>query len=373
MNVVLICNEYPPEPHGGIGTFVQILARSLVARGHVVSVVGLARRSEMRDDRGVRVVTLAERFKRDRLGPIFNRLALLHVVAREVARIGAHIVETPEFSGPMPFRLRKSPVVVRTHLSSTTFNRQLGYPPPRIYEWCERQTLAKHRNWIFVSRHAKELTSQTFGLEPKRSAVVHYPVSADESAAPPPLPSRFVLFGGTVSRRKGAVALAAAANLFLRQHESVDLVFAGRIESQTDAEIRQMIGSSLAPRVHFLGPLSRGAFLECVRRCEVFAFPSTLETFGLVVAEAMLCGKAVVSSDVPPFTEFVTNEQTGLLVQPTNPDAIAEAVGRLLGDAALRDHLGLAGAAFIRENYSVDRAVDETLAFYQQVLDSESQ
>lgn len=370
MNVVLVCNEYPPEPHGGIGTFVQTLARSLVREGHVVSVVGLASQSQTREDLGVHVVTIQERFKKLRLGPILNRISLRRAIAREAKRIDAHIVETPEYAGPIPFRFGECPIVVRTHLSGTTFHRRQNLPMPRVYEWCERRTLSLHRNWIYVSREAEELTRETFGIEPVRSAVVHYPVSADESAEPPPLPSRFVLFGGTVSERKGAVAIALAARKFLVPYPDVHLVYAGRILDNADVQVRQNLGAA-ANRVHFLGALPRGQFLECIRRCEVFAFPSTLETFGLVVAEAMLCGKAVVTSNVAPFTEFVTNDQTGLLVPPSDSDAIAAAIDRLSSDGELRRRLGLSGQAFIRENYSVEQAVAGTLAFYRQVLDAQ--
>jgi len=113
--------------------------------------------------------------------------------------------------------------------------------------------------------------------------------------------------------------------------------------------------------------LPHDQFLQTIARCDVFAFPSTLETFGLVVAEAMLCGIPVVTSDMPPFTEFVEDKRTGLLVDPKSSSAVADAIEQLLEDAALRQQLGSAAKAFIEGHFSLDRAVDRTLEFYQQV------
>ena len=59
LHLCFLCHEYPPEPHGGVGTVVQALGRALVARGHRVTVLGVSRtRPGESDDHGVRVVRL---------------------------------------------------------------------------------------------------------------------------------------------------------------------------------------------------------------------------------------------------------------------------------------------------------------------------
>jgi glycosyltransferase involved in cell wall biosynthesis len=113
--------------------------------------------------------------------------------------------------------------------------------------------------------------------------------------------------------------------------------------------------------------LDREVLGACMRRASVFAFPSSLETFGLVVGEAMLAGLPVVVPRVAPFDEFVVDEVTGLTVPPDDPDVISAAVLRLLRSSELCERLGAAGRRQIEERFSLRTAVSATEAFYEAV------
>ncbi|MBA4379052.1 MAG: glycosyl transferase family 1, partial [Gemmatimonas sp.] len=78
------------------------------------------------------------------------------------------------------------------------------------------------------------------------------------------------------------------------------------------------------------------------------------EGFGLAAAEAGACGRPVVATRVSSLPEVVRDGETGLLVPPDDPDALAAAILKLLGDPGLRHRLGAAAAARIRTDY--DRA-----------------
>jgi glycosyltransferase involved in cell wall biosynthesis len=373
MKITYICNEYPPAPHGGIGTFVQTLARGLVAKGHPVSVVGWGHVAGEREDHGVRVVTLPA-CRRRGVGWFVNRRRL-HRWLREEVRAGrTEIIETPEYDGPLPFALDGCPVVVRLHLAATTICRQTGRRLSLPQWWSENRTLRRHPNWVAVSRHALRLTQDTFRAAPKRQAVIYYPVSSSArvEGGDPALPKEFVLYAGTVSRRKGAFVLAEAARELLAAHRDLHVVYAGGIETErsspADARIRSIVRNELSARVHFLGRVERAQILACMRRARVFAFPSGLETFGLVTAEAMLEGCPVVVCDAGPIPEFVEHERTGLLIPPNDPKALAASVSRLLSDPALAERLGRAGKESIASRCSVETAVEHNLEFYRACL-----
>jgi glycosyltransferase involved in cell wall biosynthesis len=372
MNIVFLCNEYPPAPHGGIGTFVQTTARALAKRGHRVHVLGLREADDaIHQDGDVTVHTLREKFFLGGFQVFVNRLRVLRALKRLVRDTKADIVEVPDYLGMLPFPFRECAVVVRLHLSQTAIAMHAGAAIDPVRSWCERRTLTLHRNWIGVSHRALALTEQFFGLSPALRTVIYSGLELSASEVPPPLPTRFVFFGGTVSERKGALVLAAAARLFLAKYLDVHLVYAGAAidaDHPVAPRIHAILDETMRHRVHFLGALSRGAFLECMRRCEVFAFPSRLETFGLVVAEAMLCGRPVVVSNEPPFTEFVEDARTGLLVNPADPVDIASAIDRLLDDHALAQRIAAAGQAHAQAHFSVDRSTEQTLAFYDKVL-----
>jgi glycosyltransferase involved in cell wall biosynthesis len=102
-----------------------------------------------------------------------------------------------------------------------------------------------------------------------------------------------------------------------------------------------------------------------MRRARVFAFPSTLEMFPLVVLEAMAQGCPVVASAIPPFSEIITHGRTGLLANPARPPEVAEAVSTVLRDPSLARSMADNARAFVAEQCSLDRHLDATLAFYE--------
>lgn len=377
MKLTYICNEYPPAPHGGIGTFVQTLARGLVVRGNSVSVVGWGAKAGEADDHGVRVVTLPAS-RQCGIGWFLNRRRL-HTWLQEEVRAGrTDLIETPEYDGPMPFTFDACPVVVRLHLAAMTICRQTGRRVSVQQWWCESRTLGRHSNWIAVSRHALRLTTETFRATPRKQAVIYYPVAdaACTDGGVPQLPEEFVLYAGTVSRRKGAFVLAEAAHKILTAHPRLHFVYAGTIETErgvpADAGIRSTLGEALSARVHFLGRMERSQVLGCMRRARVFAFPSSLETFGLVIAEAMLSGCPVVVCDAGPVPEFVDHLRTGLLVPPNDPQALAASVNRLLSDPTLAATLAEAGRESIQTRFSLENAVRQNLEFYGSCLAGET-
>ncbi len=107
---------------------------------------------------------------------------------------------------------------------------------------------------------------------------------------------------------------------------------------------------------------------------DVFCLPSTerAESFGLVLLEAMRAGLPTVASDIPGsgVGYVVRNGETGLLVPPGDVAALAAALRRLADDAPLRRCLGDAGARRWQEHFTLQRAADQTLALYRQLLDT---
>jgi glycosyltransferase involved in cell wall biosynthesis len=107
----------------------------------------------------------------------------------------------------------------------------------------------------------------------------------------------------------------------------------------------------LTDRVHLLG--LRQDVPALLRQTDLFALASHTEAFGISVVEAMAAGKAVVATDVPGLREIIVHGQTGLLVAAQDPAAFADALERLLRDAALREAMGQAGRARAEQNYSL--------------------
>jgi phosphatidylinositol alpha-1,6-mannosyltransferase len=111
--------------------------------------------------------------------------------------------------------------------------------------------------------------------------------------------------------------------------------------------------------VHFLQGLSREKLAACYGRADVFALPSTGEGFGMVFLEAMAFGKPIVAVAAGGSTDLVEDEINGLLVPAHNPEQLANALGRLVGDDAFRSTLGRRGFERVHAQYSFGRFESE--------------
>jgi glycosyltransferase involved in cell wall biosynthesis len=124
---------------------------------------------------------------------------------------------------------------------------------------------------------------------------------------------------------------------------------------------------SLANHVQFLGTIPRQELLDRYRRAAVFCLPSRQEGFGIVFLEAMACGKPIVAAHAAAVPETVTDGKVGILVDPNDPDDLARALARLLGDAGLRQGMGAAGRRRV-EQYRADRVAAMFLAAVGEAL-----
>ncbi|HIF23758.1 MAG TPA: glycosyltransferase [Gemmatimonadetes bacterium] len=101
---------------------------------------------------------------------------------------------------------------------------------------------------------------------------------------------------------------------------------------------------------------------------DAFALASERESFGLVVAEAMLAGLPVVATRVGGIPNVVSEGITGALVPPFDPRAFAVALSALARDPDLRSQMGAAGRERADRHFSADRYADDVAAFYEQVV-----
>ena len=373
MKLIFVCNEYPPAPHGGIGTFVHTIVHALQRAGHEVTVVGLGEDDGCRDDNGIRVVTL-RRGRLRRVSWLLDRIRLFRWLTREVRALGCDVIEVPDYEGMLPFPFTACPVVVRLHLSSTTIARAAGVRSELGGRLAEYLTHWCHRWWIAVSNHALRLTTDTFTIQPVQAATIYHPIERGDAngAAVPGLPAHFVLFAGYVDERKGAYLLASAARLFLPRYPDLHLVYLGTLSVEdgvpADVRIRRIVGEDLWPRVHCRGRVPRALVLGSMARARVFAFPSRLETMGLVVGEAMLSGVPVVTSACDPFPEYVTDSVTGLLVPCDDPQALSTAICRLLDEPAFAARLAQAAQRHIAERFNLQVCLESSERFYRAAI-----
>jgi glycosyltransferase involved in cell wall biosynthesis len=138
-----------------------------------------------------------------------------------------------------------------------------------------------------------------------------------------------------------------------------------------DGPDRERLGETarslgLHDRVCFLG--HRDDVPDLLRSCDVFVLPSLYEGFPLSVLEAMAAGKPVIATAVGGTPEAVSDGETGFLVPPGDPSALAAAIRAVLSDPVLARRLGSAGRERACRTFSAAEMVRHVVRLYEDIL-----
>jgi len=154
----------------------------------------------------------------------------------------------------------------------------------------------------------------------------------------------FIFSLGRLNRRKNlGTLLRAFAVLRARGRADLQLVIAGKVDYGGEELVRAFRASGGSSRVHWVGAIPDADLPAFYAGATCFVYPSLFEGFGLPLVEAMACGCPVVSSDRTACPEVVG--PAGLLVDPEDVTAIADAIAHILDDEALRAELRDRGLA----------------------------
>lgn len=155
-------------------------------------------------------------------------------------------------------------------------------------------------------------------------------------------------------RYKGHDELLDALPRLAAVHPKVRLVVAGDGNDRSRLEARAA-ALGLAGRTLFTGFVEEATLAELYRRAAVFVMPSRGEGFGLVYLEAMRAGKPCVAARASAAAEVIADGETGLLVDPVDPERLAAALGPLLADLDLARAMGQAGRRRFEQVYTPGR------------------
>ena len=228
--------------------------------------------------------------------------------------------------------------------------------------------------FIAISQAVKQ-TLLDAGVEERRVAVVHSGIDLarfegvsseglrEELGVPPDAP-----VVGTVAAlapRKGHGELLAATRRVLEAEPGARLVLVGdgELRDALEAQAKEL---DIGHAVTFTG--FRSDVPRWLGLFDVFVMPSHLEGLCTSVLDALAMRRPVVATRVGGLPEIVSDGETGLLVPPRAPEALAEAVVRLLRDRALGRRLGEAGRRKVEQEFSAESMIEGTLRVYHEVL-----
>jgi len=391
MRVALLSQNLPADSPGGIASYTVALARGLRELGCEVHVVHRddRLRSVLRDGvwyHGAAPIPFpAEVLEGYRLPTVVKNLEYSNGVRAKLldiqARWGLDLLESPnwDFEGLLAALERRLPVVVRTHSPMFQVALSQNWLMNQDLELCAalEGTLLRHADAVTGSTRAiLELVARQYPVSDKQVLV---PLGLDIPAAGAKLARQpqanvMILFVGRLEARKGIDTLLEALPEVLRAFPSASVHIAGRDcgaapgLSWEQLWQSRMRGQAQQGQVRFHGEVSNEVRDQLYEACDIFVAPSRYESFGLIYLEAMARGKPVIACRVGGVPEVVVDGETGILVPPGDPAALAAAILRLLRDPEQRERLGRAGHERYRSLFTSQAMAARTLALYRDVV-----
>ncbi len=190
---------------------------------------------------------------------------------------------------------------------------------------------------------ARALTLGLWRLIKSKITVVHHGVSRRFLPASGVARERFILIVADIYVQKNLLNFLRAAKIICRHCPDVRFKIVGAsIDPWYEGQVKSLVKSlEIEDRVEFLGRRPEEEILDLYRKCLFLAFPSTAETFGNPLVEAMACGTPIVCSNTSAMPEIVGD--AALFFDPFDPASIAEACLRMIDSAELRESLAARG------------------------------
>lgn len=352
VRIGLVC-PYSLDVHGGVQNHVLGLARALAGRGHQVAVLAPGERGPLTQGQPrnqahgalpAYVTTTGRAVPVPHNGSV-ARVAFGPVTAARVRRwvdggqfdlVHVHEPVTPSPS-VLALWAAQQPVVATFHTA-----QDRGWALGTSAATFLRPGLRKIAAHVAVSEAAGRTLTRYLSVDPvlvpngiDHRAFAEDPMPPGDMGARGDLgPTRgagSLLFVGRLDEpRKGLGVLLQALPAVLRRHPGTRLTVVG-------PGTPPVLPACIAPRVRFAGAVDDQVKATLLRAADVLIAPNTGgESFGIVLAEAMASGTAVVASDLPPFRTVLEQGRCGVLFRTGDPQGLAAAVDRVLTEPGLR-------------------------------------
>ncbi len=375
MKLLILSIEFPPGP-GGIGTLAYQIANQLSQLGWHITVLTpqhYADSDEIAQFNGSQPFAV---WRMTYVGPfilegVYRLKRAYRAVREQDPDVLLAVGEQAVWLGALLSLLVKRPFVAVG--IGTEFVRGR-----RLRHWLTRWAFNRANRLIAISSYTETLMAG-LGIDVQKSEVVLCGADSElyrhismGTAVPQKWVyenTRLILTVGQVSARKAQDIVIQALPYVIKKVPNVKYLIAGL---PTDQLLLEALAVELgvADQVVFLGRVAQEELPVLYNRADLFVLVSRktsqgdVEGYGIVVTEAALCGTPAIVSNHSGLTETVVEGVTGLVVEPENPEATADAISRLLLDDSLRQQMGRAAQKHALENATWARRIGQ----YDQLL-----
>jgi rhamnosyl/mannosyltransferase len=368
MRVLHFYRTYFPDTVGGIEQVINQLARGTAALGVETEVLSLSRerRAETIELDGHLAHSAKLDFQIASTGFSTSAFSRFSQLAAKADIIHYHY--------PWPFmdlvhlatRVRKPSVV--TYHSDIIRQKHLF----KLYKPLKQRFLASVNRIVATSPNYLE-TSHVLDRYRDKTTVI--PIGLDKASYPEPsnaliqqwkskFGERFFLFVGMIRYYKGLHILLDAVK---DTGFPVLIVGSGPVEDELKQQARELGLTN----VHFLGAISEVDKVALLKLCYGLVFPSHLrsEAFGVSLLEGAMYGKPLISSEIGTGTSYINlHQKTGLVVPPSDPQALRAAMQALWDNPALAQEMGRNGEARYWEYFTAQKMAQSYVELYRTVI-----
>ena len=371
MRVLHLFKTYLPETVGGIEQAIYQVCQSGIAHGIESHVLTLSAKPEPRD-----LMLANHQVHRARLDVQLASTGFSYSVFRRFKALAAE-ADVINYHFPWPFmdvlhfaaQIRK-PTVVTYHSDIIRQQHLLKLYRPLMHRFLASadRIIAASPNYLATSevlaRYRDKTTVIPYGLDK-----LSYPLPSSACLAHwrQRFGSRFFLFVGVMRYYKGLHILLEALR---GTTYPVVIVGAGPLE----LELRAQALALGLNHVHFVGRLDDEDKAALLQLCSTLVFPSHLrsEAFGISLLEGAMFGKAMISSEIGTGTSYINlHNHTGLVVPPSDPLALREALRTLWDNPALAVQMGQRAEQRYRQLFTAERMGRQIAALYRELLAEE--
>jgi phosphatidylinositol alpha-1,6-mannosyltransferase len=375
MKILIYTYEYPPFP-GGAGVYSRDLAEGLERLGHDVHVASLYEESS--NEVGRAKIHRMEPYQQDPPWSFYFLLKLWLRYRFDVLVVSEYLAQRNLARMVRPW----FPYVVVVH-GTELLEYFGGNPVSRGATSEQMRDLYRNAAACITGSHATaKLARSLLGNDGSRFIPIHYGINLERFPIPDmeqvrTLRARYgehseiVLCVGRLALDKGHEVLLQAFHRVHQARPDTHLVIVGEGPLRKKL-LEQCESLGLVECVHFPGKVPPEELSAWYAACDVFALPSKSESrwegFGLVFLEANLFEKPVVGGNEGGVPEAIADGETGLVVNPRDPDAVARAILRLLQDKSVAREMGKKGRERVWAYYTNRRMAEETLQTLEKTI-----
>ena len=376
MHIVYLTHEYPKKGlnTGGIGSFVQFLARNLVKQNIRVSVIGISNESKdiIDVDGDISIYRLAKsKWKFARFYDHRNRI--LAKIESVNMNVPIDIVEGSEVNFAFLPKKTSYKKIIRLHGGQHFFAIELDKKPAIWRSFQEKQSFKKADGYIAVSDYVGRQTQKYLNFKFKYSVIYNSVDTVKFHLADiTKLEQNTLLFVGTVCEKKGIRQLVQAMPLIKEKFPSIKLKIVGRdwIDKNGNSftkYLKTYISEDLKNNIELLGAVPHIEIPDYIEKAHICVFPSHMEAMPIAWLEALSMGKILIAGDIGPGHEVIINGVTGVLVNPFIITVLASVIIDVLNNVNSNVY-GKAARKDIISRFNVEDIISKNIQYYNKIL-----